>query len=50
MINKLESFFPVAADIPSECLLKAPIHQHETLVGGELKLWAGPMVTVRSAI
>jgi glyceraldehyde-3-phosphate dehydrogenase (NADP+) len=50
MINKLESFFPVAADIPSECLLKAPIHQHETLVDGELKLWAGPMVTVRSAI
>ena len=46
----LKRAFPVEDDLTGEHSRPEPVHQRETLVGGELKPWTGRVQTVRSAI
>src|SRR4051794_30008603 len=50
--EQLASVFPAESDLvgDGEQGRPEPVHQRETLVGGELKPWTGPVQTVRSAI
>ena len=48
--EQLASVFPAESDLVGEQGRPEPVHQRETLVGGELKPWTGPVQTVRSAI
>jgi glyceraldehyde-3-phosphate dehydrogenase (NADP+) len=48
--EQLASVFPAESDLVGEQGRSEPVHQRETLVGGELKPWTGPVQTVRSAI
>jgi len=50
MVGSMEALFPTWADVPREYLPNMPLHQRHTLVGGELRAWAGPFTTVRSAV
>lgn len=51
MINDcLANLFPRAEDIPEAFRLGDPIEQREYLVGGQLRIWNGPLATVRSPI
>lgn len=48
--QRLLALFPAAGEDLEKFDLPPRIDQRETLVGGVLKAWAGPVVTVRSAI
>ena len=48
--EQLKSLFPTEGELPVEHSLPAPLHQRQVLVNGELRHWAGPVETVRSAI
>lgn len=47
--QQLKELFPEESRL-KECGVPPPVHQREVLVNGELKPWAGPVETVRSAI
>ncbi|MEO9334708.1 NADP-dependent glyceraldehyde-3-phosphate dehydrogenase [Pseudomonas guguanensis] len=49
-MRRLQDIFPTAEQIPVEYRLGATIEQREYLVGGELRLWQGPMATVSSPV
>ena len=42
LADKIQSIFPEENSIPAEFQLKAPIHQREYLIDGELRHWDGP--------
>jgi aldehyde dehydrogenase (NAD+) len=48
--EQLNTLFPTENDIPADRRLAAPVHQRTVLIGGELKVWQGPVVSVRSPI
>jgi glyceraldehyde-3-phosphate dehydrogenase (NADP+) len=48
--EQLKTLFPTENEIPAEWRLAAPVHQRTVLIGGELKAWQGPVVSVRSPI
>jgi glyceraldehyde-3-phosphate dehydrogenase (NADP+) len=48
--EQLKKAFPAEDDLTGEHSRPEPVHQRETLVGGELKPWTGRVQTVRSAI
>lgn len=48
--KQLSMLFPAEAELRAERAPPAQVQQRETLVGGELKLWTGPIAHVRSAV
>jgi len=46
----LSQLFPVAEDIPEPYRLEGQTEQREYLVDGQLRLWDGPLATVRSPV
>ena len=42
LADRIESIFPEENSVPEEFQLKAPIHQTEYLINGELRHWDGP--------
>ena len=44
------TLFPTAHDIPEQYRLAGPTEQREYLVNGELRIWNGPLASVRSPI
>ena len=48
--NNLQALFPVLWDIPERIKLKAPIHQKQILINGELIEWNGPTHLVFSPV
>src|SRR3712207_452960 len=48
--EQLTALFAAEGDLTGEHGRPEPVHQRETLVGGELKPWTGRVQTVRSAI
>ena len=49
-VEQLKNLFPAEDDLTGEHRQPEPVHQRETLVGGELKPWTSCVQTVRSAI
>lgn len=42
LADKIQLIFPEENSVPAEFQLKAPIHQREYLIDGELRYWDGP--------
>jgi len=40
LVDKVKSIFPEENSVPAEFQLKAPIHQTEYLINGELRHWS----------
>lgn len=49
-VSRLSNLFPIADAIPDEYRLQGQTEQREYLIEGELRLWQGPLATVRSPI
>jgi glyceraldehyde-3-phosphate dehydrogenase (NADP+) len=49
-VSRLSNLFPTADAIPEQYRLQGQTEQREYLVDGELRLWQGPLATVRSPI
>lgn len=49
-VSRLSNLFPTADAIPDQYRLQGQTEQREYLVDGELRLWQGPLATVRSPI
>lgn len=47
---QLAQHFPTLQDIPAEHRLDAPVHQRQSLIGGEMLQWNGPCKTVLSPV
>lgn len=48
--DHLRQIFPIEADIPVPFRLSEPLHQHEILIGGQLRSWTGERQIVVSPI
>ncbi|WP_210015078.1 NADP-dependent glyceraldehyde-3-phosphate dehydrogenase [Pseudomonas palmensis] len=49
-MDRLDSLFPAATDIPEAYRLGDPLEQRDYLVDGQLHRWEGPLATVRSPV
>lgn len=49
-MDRLDSLFPAATDIPEAYRLGEPLEQRDYLVDGQLRRWDGPLATVRSPV
>lgn len=49
-MDRLDTLFPAAADIPQAYRLGEPLEQRDYLVDGQLQRWDGPLATVRSPV
>ncbi|WP_439888800.1 NADP-dependent glyceraldehyde-3-phosphate dehydrogenase [Pseudomonas sp. MBLB4123] len=48
--SRLDTLFPTPAEIPEAYRLGALIEQRDYLVDGQLRIWEGPLATVRSPV
>ncbi|MEK8082311.1 NADP-dependent glyceraldehyde-3-phosphate dehydrogenase [Pseudomonas sp. XK-1] len=48
--KRLDTLFPTLAEIPEAYRPDAPIEQRDYLVDGQLRIWEGPLASVRSPV